>query len=92
MKHPTTKPENRSMEAKVESLTSELESLEVVRSAGGSGFCKNAVTFNTDPDSVKFDGDLPNSVLRVLAENNCMIPKQQPDVQETHVVIIEIND
>lgn len=79
MDHPTTEPNNASTDVKRERLKRDLESLDVVESTRDDAAARNGVVFTTKWRDLPFHGDLPNDVLTVLSDHNCMIPEQQPE-------------
>jgi hypothetical protein len=90
--HLTAKPAGWEppMETKREQLMDDLRELsDTIESVEPVDTCRNAVTFTAHGE---MPGDIPNGVLRVLADHGAMIPREQPDGRNDHHAYIELDN
>jgi len=85
--HLTVQPDTVDMNTKTRRLANDLGKLDAVTDIRESLWADNALTFACEGS---MPGDIPNAVLRVLADHNAMLPDQQPDERRRHNVLIEL--
>jgi hypothetical protein len=88
--HSTTQPENHElpMQTRRDNLVNDLSDVDCVSDVSVHEGARNAVLFECEGS---MPGDIPNSVIRVLAEHDAFLPHPQPDDRRENWALIELD-